>query len=97
MVKNKMKEKFISNYEKLLFNSKWEDFSGECTSCGQETLEMSRSGYSLRPHGVIHCKSCNIVESLTNHVGKSMFPLQRMPEGALPFYLKQFEKKEENE
>lgn len=91
-----MNYKFVSDYEKLLFNNKWEDFSGECTGCGQETLETSR-GMSLRAlGGVIHCKSCNMIESLTNHIGKSMFPIQKMPPGALPLFLDNLEEKKDN-
>jgi len=46
--------------------------------------------------GIFRCKSCGNVESTTMHLAKSMFPVQKMPDGALPFYLNSITEKEES-
>lgn len=79
----------------LLGPRDWQKFEGKCNYCEQETLEFSR-GVSLRVYGgLVHCKSCDKTESPTNYFGKAMFPIQKMPDGALPFYLEELDKKKE--
>jgi hypothetical protein len=46
--------------------------------------------------GIFRCKSCGNVESTTMHLAKSMFPVQKMPDGALSFYLNNIQEKEES-
>lgn len=78
----------------LLGCRNWEEFKGKCNSCEQESLEYSR-GISLRAYGgLVRCKSCNRTESPTNYFAKAMFPIQKMPDGALPFYLNELCKEE---
>ncbi len=75
----------------LLGGAKFEEVAGKCTKCDAENLEMSR-GISLRVYaGIFRCKSCGHTESTSMHLMKSSFPIQKMPEGALPFYLNNLE------
>ena len=78
----------------LLGCRNWQELQGKCNYCEQETLEYSR-GISLRTYGgLVHCKSCNRTESPTNYFAKAAFPIQKMPDGALPFYLNELSKEE---
>jgi len=70
----------------LISNASWQHVEGECVNCGKSTLQKSHTNPMRAMGGLITCTSCNRTESFTNYIAKSMFPIQKMPEGALPFF-----------
>lgn len=78
----------------LISNSSWQDAEGECVNCGKSTLQKSHTNPMRTMGGLITCTSCNRTESFTNYIAKSMFPIQKMPEAALPFFFGELEKEE---
>lgn len=61
--------------------------SGQCTRCGKGDLRLYR-GMSLRNNsGIFKCNSCGHVESYNSQIIKSAFPIQKIQDGAIPYYL----------
>jgi ssDNA-binding Zn-finger/Zn-ribbon topoisomerase 1 len=88
-----MKEKLIKDaldnqagMKALISNASWQDMDGECSNCGKATLQKAHTNPMRTLGGLVTCTSCNRTESFTNHFIKSAFPIEKMPEGALPFY-----------
>jgi len=57
-----------------------------CSSCGSEEVDRSMSPLGSAFSGSIICKACGRRESVMVHIAKTAFPVQKMPDGALPFY-----------
>ena len=80
----------------LLCGAKFQNTPGKCAKCDEENLESAHGNPMRALSGIFRCKSCGNVESTTMHLAKSMFPVQKMPDGALPFYLDSITEKEES-
>jgi predicted RNA-binding Zn-ribbon protein involved in translation (DUF1610 family) len=58
-----------------------------CPQCESDKLVKINHPIPLRTYsGLYHCPDCGYRNSTTNHLGRLMFPVQKMPEGALPLY-----------
>jgi len=81
--------------QSLISNAKWFAIEGECVHCGKSTLQKAHTNPLRALGGLITCTSCNVTESFTNYFSKAAFPIQKMPDGALPFYLEELDKEKE--
>jgi hypothetical protein len=58
-----------------------------CPRCGGKLEGRSMLGNALA--GVVRCTECEYRDGLSSFWAKSIFPVQRMPEGAKPIYDKE--------
>jgi hypothetical protein len=66
-----------------------------CPTCQQETLIIHKMPFTGPYLGGIICSSCDWRDSVIGYLGKQMFQVQPMPQGAEQIYLKDPEDKEE--
>lgn len=60
-----------------------------CPRCSSETLKRVRVARFDSPYaGRVYCTSCEYRDSVMSFLGKSMFPVQPLPQGAAPIYSK---------
>ena len=62
----------------------------DCPRCGKTKLNRHSTGFSAYA-GVMGCpdEECGFREGVMTFLGKSLFPVQKMPEGAVPIYDKE--------
>lgn len=61
-----------------------------CPRCDQPTLQVRKHALSTTLSGTVTCttEGCGYRDGLTGFIGKSLFPVQRLPEpNGLLFYL----------
>jgi hypothetical protein len=66
----------------------------KCPSCDKEGLKIRSMPLTGPYSGSIICLSCNYRDSVVNFLGKQMFQVQPMPQGAEQIYLKDPEDEE---
>jgi predicted RNA-binding Zn-ribbon protein involved in translation (DUF1610 family) len=74
--------------EKLLLAGHAKSSAGHpCPRCKSDKLDKYRPTLPLRVlSGLYYCPDCGYRNSTTNHLGQLMFPVQSLPDGALPIY-----------